>query len=225
MGSRLGTLKVAAKRIGMSFDEYMDKLNAGLKRCWKCGRWLPADRFCLDATRGDGRDPRCDQCRQTGTGPTNYTRRKKAQIGLHWCASCENWVPLDQVSNSKCRSCINATDRARYQTDERYRRERQQHAHSRKRSVDPIPPQGQDLLLDYFDGQCAYCGKAATTWDHIVPVSKGGQTVPWNIVPACVSCNSSKKTSDVFAWLDSKSLKGSPLIAERMILQFILPPV
>jgi RHS repeat-associated protein len=40
---------------------------------------------------------------------------------------------------------------------------------------------------------CTYCGKPnATTSDHVLPYSKGGQTKIDNLDPACTPCNSSK---------------------------------
>jgi hypothetical protein len=39
---------------------------------------------------------------------------------------------------------------------------------------------------------CAYCGREATTVDHIIPASLGGDAHPSNLVAACISCNSSK---------------------------------
>jgi len=39
---------------------------------------------------------------------------------------------------------------------------------------------------------CAYCGREATTVDHIIPVSMGGDSHPTNLVAACIPCNSSK---------------------------------
>ena len=44
--------------------------------------------------------------------------------------------------------------------------------------------------------KCHYCPEPATTRDHIVPRSKGGRNAAWNIVPACVSCNSAKAAKD-----------------------------
>lgn len=45
-----------------------------------------------------------------------------------------------------------------------------------------------------YGGRCAYCGTKPRklTIDHVVPISKGGGTVPENIVPACSFCNTSK---------------------------------
>lgn len=40
---------------------------------------------------------------------------------------------------------------------------------------------------------CAYCGRTATTIDHIQPASRGGLNTWENTVGACVKCNSKKR--------------------------------
>ena len=40
--------------------------------------------------------------------------------------------------------------------------------------------------------RCQYCGKPATTADHIVPSHLGGRSNAGNLTAACRSCNSSK---------------------------------
>ena len=52
-------------------------------------------------------------------------------------------------------------------------------------------------ILKKYKFRCAYCGKEFTlfdreTRDHVIPISKGGDNVKENIVPACQSCNSKK---------------------------------
>lgn len=41
--------------------------------------------------------------------------------------------------------------------------------------------------------QCGYCGRTATTVDHIMPTSRGGARRDWmNTVAACTRCNGKK---------------------------------
>lgn len=55
---------------------------------------------------------------------------------------------------------------------------------------------------------CQYCGakQGNEPWDtmhmdHIIPISKGGKTVLWNLITACEKCNNHKKSQDVDSWL------------------------
>jgi 5-methylcytosine-specific restriction endonuclease McrA len=57
------------------------------------------------------------------------------------------------------------------------------------------------LCLEWFEDRCAYCGAAEKLHqEHVIPVESGGPYVPWNIVPACGSCNSSKSTKPLDVW-------------------------
>ena len=52
-------------------------------------------------------------------------------------------------------------------------------------------------VWDRSDGRCHYCGKLPHpirdfTVDHVVPISRGGNNDPRNLVACCVRCNSSK---------------------------------
>lgn len=40
--------------------------------------------------------------------------------------------------------------------------------------------------------KCAYCGRSATTIDHVVPRCQDGASVWENVVAACLKCNSTK---------------------------------
>lgn len=150
--------------------------DATLKYCWRCRRELPRAAFGKDRTRYDRRAAICRECRRPPK-QMPLLRRTRAEY-----------------------------ERARYATDEQYRAERRQKAHSRARGIDPVPFIAMELLNEDFGGLCAYCPAPATTWDHIVAVSKGGRTVPGNIVPACVSCNSRKKDRDVDEFLETEGV-------------------
>lgn len=63
--------------------------------------------------------------------------------------------------------------------------------------------------------KCAHCGfldgtvvykkdRKIVVWltqDHIIPISKGGKTIPENMIPSCRLCNNNKKARNVVEWL------------------------
>lgn len=50
-----------------------------------------------------------------------------------------------------------------------------------------------DNVLRRDGHRCAYCGRPASTRDHIVPRSRGGPTSWLNLVAACAACNGFKR--------------------------------
>lgn len=61
-GRQLGIFKTAAVKARIPFDEYIRRLDAGLKRCATCREWRSCDQFGPDSTRWDGRDAHCYDC-------------------------------------------------------------------------------------------------------------------------------------------------------------------
>lgn len=51
------------------------------------------------------------------------------------------------------------------------------------------------------DGPCRYCGSVADSWDHVVPLIKGGSNDLTNIVPCCLPCNRRKSHLSVAEFL------------------------
>lgn len=55
--------------------------------------------------------------------------------------------------------------------------------------------------LRRYNNCCAYCGiDGKMTMDHIVPLIRGGRHSIGNIIPACLSCNSSKNRKFIVEW-------------------------
>ena len=57
--------------------------------------------------------------------------------------------------------------------------------------------------LEYFDYKCAYTGeciKHSCHVEHIVPISKGGTSYIWNLVPSTESANCSKGNRGMEEW-------------------------
>jgi 5-methylcytosine-specific restriction endonuclease McrA len=156
--------KNAAARIGVSSDEYMARIMMGEKWCSACKAWHSRWIFPIDRSRGDG-----------------------------LAASCRNYKPTKlPLSPQEQRNKANASYRAYYAGSGGARIRATKYA--RKRGIDRVDPWHREILFDGFHGECAYCGAPATTIDHIIPVKHGGTSRRGNIVPACVSCNSRKKT-------------------------------
>lgn len=75
------------------------------------------------------------------------------------------------------------------------------------------------VVHEYFAAQggvrCFYCDALEPTrWDHLHSVSRGGDTMPGNLVPACGRCDDSKQHRDVEEWVASTSPHRPP--AERL---------
>lgn len=62
MQTSLGAQRMWARRQGLSLEEYLSKINSGLKRCMKCKEWKPTAEFPKDKSRKDGLHTRCKPC-------------------------------------------------------------------------------------------------------------------------------------------------------------------
>lgn len=203
MGSSAGVLKTAAKRIGISVDEYQQHRSAGEKWCTKCKAWLPEPQFAKDSSRGDGLKSTCrSRDARTTPGPGRAERAQRAIAGQRWCRGCSAWLPAADVARQgTCRRCAATEARERYVGTARDKIRAR--ANARKRGLDPIPVWWREEQFTEFGDKCAYgCGRPAVSLDHIWPVRRGGRSVPANLVPACTSCNSSKKDSHPAAWVE-----------------------
>lgn len=65
-------------------------------------------------------------------------------------------------------------------------------------------------IQSQFGGLCAYCKDAiGDTMDHVIPVSRGGQHAPENVVPSCYECNSGKKARTPEEWASAQTPRSS----------------
>lgn len=200
----------------------------GAKTCSKCRQPKPLASFNVDLTRFDGRGYVCADCRaarRVKPGPTIRERRLQRAAGRQWCAGCTDWKGASEVRAAYCRPCTNRLRREHYANNDAFRFRCRQRAHARKRDVAPIPIEGL-VIWEGYDGKCAYCGDPASTWDHVVAVANGGLTEPYNVVPACVRCNSSKHTRNVWAWLKETGREASDSLISQLTLYYVslIPP-
>jgi hypothetical protein len=218
-----GATKCAAKKAGIPVAEYLERTRAGLKKCTICKQWESVCCFAKDSSRFDGLKSKCRSCDYKPKTNNIGVRERRLMVkeGLRWCRKCRQWLKSELVIKSGLCKPHEAEDaRMRYATNEKYRRERRQHTYSRKRNCEPIKPEIQIQVLIEFDERCAYCSASATTFDHIIPIIKGGNSALQNIVPACASCNPSKKDKNVFEWIEAKKLVVSGRLKQRLEVLF-----
>lgn len=67
-------------------------------------------------------------------------------------------------------------------------------------------------------GGCAYCGATGTPLqrDCVLPIARGGRYTVANVVPACPSCNSSKRHLEVTSWMRRKGLDEKAFLARHL---------
>ena len=79
----------------------------------------------------------------------------------------------------------------------------------KRRSALTIPYTAKELKARFetFGNQCVYCLSCdRLTVDHFLPLALGGVNAIYNLVPACESCNFSKRDRDPIWWMEQRGL-------------------
>lgn len=58
----------------------------------------------------------------------------------------------------------------------------------------------RDSIYQAWDHSCAYCGKPATSLDHVIPRYKSGSSNRNNLVACCQKCNCDKASTALEVW-------------------------
>ena len=74
--------------------------------------------------------------------------------------------------------------------------------------------------IKFFENKCAYCGNIRKlTQDHYLPVSQNGGYTYNNVIPCCLSCNSSKNNKLFADWYPT--FKHYSKEREQKVIQYI----
>jgi len=77
-----------------------------------------------------------------------------------------------------------------------------------------------EYIKTMFNNKCAYCGQEKPlAQEHFLALSKGGEYTHNNIIPSCISCNSSKGTKSFFEWYPKH--KHYAKKREKLILDYL----
>ncbi|MFG3200345.1 HNH endonuclease [Streptomyces sp. NPDC048208] len=71
------------------------------------------------------------------------------------------------------------------------------------RDREPRSPVSKDELFSRWSYRCCYCDGPAEHIDHVTPISKGGDDVLANVVPACAPCNLDKAARSLTEWAET----------------------
>lgn len=94
-GRKLGAFKRAASLLGMAFDDYVGRIEAGEKNCIDCRQWKRRSSFNTDASRWDGLCSKCQSC-SSSRGIASYEP-----------------VHFDDMKFGPTRNIVGGSDRAR----------------------------------------------------------------------------------------------------------------
>jgi hypothetical protein len=86
MGSAEGVRKAAAKRVGLTIEEYDARIAAGEKWCTGCKEWHPRGMFKVDKSRSDGLAAACTKNRKQRYRET-YQPRPRPEPGRRFVAA------------------------------------------------------------------------------------------------------------------------------------------
>ena len=154
--------------------------------CSKCGIQKTFDQFPVDKSRSTGRSPRCTTCSRVASKVYDATHKKQrkrynkkhaehnAAVGKAWR---EAHPEQNRVLHEQYRARVNEVE-------------------------GEVTLEEWMEILEEHEFTCHYCKQVidGLTMDHVIPISKGGRHEADNIVPACLSCNSSKGAKTLEEW-------------------------
>lgn len=195
------------------------------KRCSRCGQWFPAmpEHFYRNSKVKSGLTAHCKEC-GSAYFREHYRKnaeRKRAVVAEYRRTNREvvlagkrkSWYAHHERNLERAREwqrnnrgiCNQLTAEWRRKNIEKAR-EIQRHAEQRRRVhkrrlAASFTLEQWIVCVAYFEGRCAYCGATKKLeQDHFVALSRGGEYVAGNVLPACKSCNSSKGARDFAEW-------------------------
>jgi len=168
------------------------------KFCARCLEELPAtnEYFYTDNSSSDNLTVACKTC-WNGTEYGIHKPNANRSDGKWKCSSC------DDVYERTTENFYTQGDRLSPHCKECHCQKRTQRNRAKgSDTLNQFSGKSWSAVKDEYNHECAYCGESDCTLhrDHIVPVSKGGDTTVANIVPACESCNLSKADKRVSKW-------------------------
>ena len=185
------------------------------KTCRSCNQLLPVANFYVQRRR-NGYQSKCKACGEAYR--LENAERIRASRAAYYQANKDKWKTLGQAARQADPEKFRQRSKAwREANPERYReqmrswRERNRgkfNELSRRRDArkkgNGVYQVTKKELAAMLERPCFYCGGSSGTIDHVIPIARGGVHAVGNLVPACKSCNSSKKDLTIMEWRKKK---------------------
>lgn len=179
------------------------------KVCTKCGKRRTLSEFRKKSSSKDGLATECKECGRARDREWNQknrdhrrayrerTRKERSEYAQRWYAKNPGYRERYYRENKA------ASYERRYRwielNPEKHR------ALSAKRRAALRATSDLEAVAEYMGliraDPCVYCGSPTDHVDHIVPLAKQGAHEWENLAPTCATCNTSKATQDVLAFM------------------------
>jgi 5-methylcytosine-specific restriction endonuclease McrA len=181
------------------------------KACSKCKQVKPTSEFGKHKPSPQGLYSQCLVCSRVARAEyrkrnkqsikkqqhDNYTRnaeKRKAYASDWHKANPEKFRKYQSLSKKRNKEAIAANTRRR----------------NARRKANGVFAISRKELVRLSQGPCFYCGSLhRITVDHVVAIARGGADSIGNLVPACKTCNSSKRDLTIIEWRLFQA-KGNP---------------
>lgn len=197
----------------------MDTSDVRLRKCSVCGEEKPAspEYFRRDSSKKDGLVSQCKTCRNRKEKQYRDMPKNKERIKSHTIKRDSRYLHYQEEYRKAHKDYFKKYFRTHKDKMNIYLSKRMA---MKKKLQASLTFEQWENAKEYFLNKCAYCGKEKPlAQEHFIPVSKGGEYSHNNIVPACKTCNSSKRDHDFFKWYPNFKYYSKP--REREILNYL----
>jgi hypothetical protein len=200
------------------------RVNGRYPNCLHCGADIPesadprtrwCSRNCKDSAAWRRQNPtnpveRCAWCNvkmPKGKKPhALYCSRKCKGASYSYNNPATAEENRERYIKERDRRLQHASDYQKTNPDVPRRARNKRRARALKNGVHHITRRDWRRMIRRYDNCCFYCGASGRmTMDHVIPLTRGGKHSIGNVVPACRSCNSSKRSRTIVEWRHGRS--------------------